>query len=124
MSKPTKQGPETTQFQKGKSGNPGGLTAVEREARDSVRKALSAPAMRAAGLAAYRKLLDDANPIIVKDFMDRLAGKVKERLEVSEDPDSVNPFRGLTPEHLVAIAMAQLDKQIATELHVGESPKP
>ncbi len=85
--KPSKQGPEATQFHKGQSGNPGGLTSDEREARDAVRQALAGH-LRAKGLAAYERLLDADNPLIVKDFMDRLAGKVKERVELSGDPDS------------------------------------
>ncbi len=44
--------------------------------------------------------------------MDRLAGKVKERVELSGDPDApVNPFSGLTTEDLKAIARAQLEKE-------------
>ncbi len=70
----SKQAPET-RFKAGQSGNPGGLTKAERAARDALRKALSAPATLRLGIAAYKKLLLEANPLIVKDFMDRVAGK-------------------------------------------------
>lgn len=80
--KAAKTGPAATQFKPGNRANPGGLTAEEREARDAMRKALSSDGMREQGLAAYKRLLDSDNPLIVKDFMDRVAGKVKERVEV------------------------------------------
>ena len=81
MANPTGKGG----FQKGSSGNEGGLTPEEREARDWVRKQLAAVETRAAGMAAYRALLDDKNPLIVKDFMDRVVGKVKEHVEIGAD---------------------------------------
>lgn len=92
--------------------NPGGLTALEREARDAVRQALSGE-LRGVGLAAYRRCLEADNPVIVKDFMDRVAGKVKERVELSSDPDApLNPMSSVTLEELKAIARAQLDKEV------------
>jgi hypothetical protein len=81
--KPTKQGPEATRFTPGQSGNPGGLTKEERSARDVLRKALSEPATLKLGLDAYKQLLLDCNPIIVKDFMDRVAGKPTQPVEHS-----------------------------------------
>ncbi len=104
---------EDTQFgaASGNKRNDGGLTALEREARDAVRQALSGP-LRAVGMAAYERLLMADNPVIVKDFMDRLAGKVKERVEVSQDPDApVNPLAQLSLEYLEAVARAQLEKE-------------
>ncbi len=115
MASDSKQSSEKPwQFEKGKSGNPGGLTAQEREARDAMRLALSDPAMRARGLAAYGRLLDADNPVIAKDFMDRVAGKVKEHVELSGDPNNpVNPYAALNIEELKAIARAQLEKEKA-----------
>lgn len=76
--------------------NPGGLTAVEREARDAIRSALATTGMRKLGLAAYRRLLKAANPLITKDFMDRLAGKPKDRVQIEDgEGNAVNPFRGV-----------------------------
>ncbi len=82
-----------SQFKAGNNNNPGGLTKAEREARDAVRQALAEPDMRREGLAAYRRLLEADNPVIVKDFMDRLAGKVQDRLEVND----VTPNKDTTP---------------------------
>lgn len=91
--------------------NPGGLTALEREARDAIRQALSGE-LREVGLRAYQRCLEADNPLIVKDFMDRVAGKVKERVEVSGDPDAPsNPFQFLSIEELKAIARSQLEKE-------------
>ena len=67
--------------------NPGGLTAEERQARDALRKWLCVETMEE-GKAAYRQALSDGNPAIIKDWADRLLGKVKERVEMSEDPDA------------------------------------
>lgn len=92
--------------------NPGGLSALEREARDTLRQALSGPEMLTSGLAAYKRLLEADNPFITKDFMDRVAGKVKERVELSGDPDAPpNPFQFVTVEELKAVARAQLAKE-------------
>ncbi len=105
-------GSEATQFKKGTVGNPGGFTAEERQARDAIRKALMAPDMMREGLAAYRRLLEADNPMIAKDFMDRLAGKPREHIELSQDPDApLNPLAPLTLDELKAVARAQLDKE-------------
>lgn len=87
MSKTSKQGSEATRFQKGQSGNPGGITADERQARDALRKWLCTETMEE-GKKAYRQALADGNPAIIKDWADRLLGKVKERVELAEDPDA------------------------------------
>ncbi len=109
-------GSEKTQFKKGTTNNPGGLTAEEREARDAVRKALAEPGMRATGLAAYRRLLEADNPVIVKDFMDRLAGKVKEHVELSGvDGEPLVPLE-YTSEDMVAMLKARLERAKQTAL--------
>lgn len=89
----------------GGAANPGGMTKEQREARDAIRTWLASPAMRAKGMAAYERCLDADNPVIVKDFMDRLAGKVKEQLEVTGDGTSV--LAGLTKEQLLAMARGE-----------------
>ena len=67
--------------------NPGGTTKEERQARDALRLWL-ATEMVEEGKVAYRKAISDGNPAIIKDWADRLLGKVKERVEVSDDPDA------------------------------------
>lgn len=100
----SKQGPEGTRFAKGTSGNPGGLTTEERAARDAMRQALAEPGIRKKGLAAYKRLLDADNPLIVRDFMDRIAGKVKERVSVEdEEGNSINPLAGATLAQILEI---------------------
>lgn len=90
-------------IQKGETRNPGGMTAMEREARDVVRQALAGP-LRKKGLDAYERLLEADNPLIVKDFMDRLVGKVKERLSIEdEDGNAVNPFKGATLAEILEV---------------------
>ncbi len=78
--KDSKQSAESKpwQFKKGNSGNPGGLTEAERAARDLMRKALSDPDMVAAWKVAYTSQLVNENPIILKDFADRVGGKPKD----------------------------------------------
>lgn len=67
--------------------NPGGFSAHERQARHVLRLWLASE-MLEKGKAAYAKALDDGNPAIIKDWADRLMGKVKERVELSEDADA------------------------------------
>lgn len=69
----------------GPSTNPSGFTKAEHEARIAMRDALAEPNRRARGLAAYDRLLEADNPVIVKDFMDRLCGKVKEHVTVEDE---------------------------------------
>lgn len=97
---------------KGGALNPGGFTAEEREARDALRKWLSGDEMRTAGKDAYAKALREGNAAIIKDWADRMFGKVKEHLELSEDPDApLNPHTQVTIEELKAIARAQLERE-------------
>ncbi len=98
--------------------NPGGLTALEREARDAVRQALSGP-LRAVGLAAYERLLLADNPTIVSDFMNRLAGKVKERVSIEDEAgNSVSPLAILLQQFRALPRTAQ--DAIEVELAKGE----
>ena len=102
--------------------NPSGMTKEQKEARDALTLWLSGTEMREEGKQAYRRCLAADNPAIVKDFMDRTLGKVKEMLELSQDPDaSLNPHTQVTIEELKAIARAQLEKE--KSLQPAESVK-
>lgn len=117
MGDPTKMEPvERDEKGRVKSGglNPGGLTAIEREARDAVRQALSGE-LREVGLAAYRRLLEADNPLIVKDFMDRVAGKVKERVELSADPEVAAPLADWSLHLIEALARDRAEKAAKVE---------
>lgn len=93
--------------------NPGGITKEQRQARDALNRWLCEEPQIEAGKTSYMKLLKGdektpPNPVIVKDFMDRVAGKVKESLEVSGDPDSpIAALAGLTASQLLAIARGE-----------------
>lgn len=100
MSKPGKQGSEATQFKKGNSGNPGGITAEERQKRDALRLWLTEETPEK-GKAAYLKALEDGNPAIIKDWADRMFGKVKEHVELSGDADA--PLLNATLEQILEI---------------------
>lgn len=97
-----RQPPHGKRFGEGQKGNPGGLTADERAARDALRQALASDDMRELGLKAYRQLLQEGNPVIVKDFMDRVAGKAVERVQL-EEPTEVPP---MSPEWALAVLAA------------------
>lgn len=73
----------TTFKRGGPSPNPGGQTAEQRAARDALNRALCEPKRQKMALAAYDALLGEGNPIIVKDYFDRTAGKPKEHVEVT-----------------------------------------
>ena len=107
MTKPTKTAPaEVRRDAKGRivSGssalNGGGLTSEQRQARDAMNLWLCDEPQVEAGKAAYMSLLQEGNPVIVKDFMDRVAGKVKDSIEVSGDPE--RPFANVPTEQLLA----------------------
>lgn len=72
----------------GPSTNPSGLSKEQRAAREALRLWLESEGTTARGKAAYLKALDDGNPAIIKDWADRTMGKVKEMLELSENPDA------------------------------------
>ncbi len=98
----------------GETRNPGGMTKEQREARDLLNADLRSPEMRDAWRASYLAALQDGNALILKDYADRVGGKPKESLELSEDPDApVNPLRSLSVEDLQAIARAQREKESA-----------
>ena len=98
--KSSKQGSEATRFQKGQSGNPGGLTSEERQARDALRLWLAKDTV-AIGKVAYLQALEDGNPAIIKDWADRMFGKVKEHVELSGDAEA--PLLAATLEQVLEI---------------------
>ncbi len=95
MTEPTNLAPvERDERGRVKSGglNPGGFTAEERKARDAIRLWLVSD-MLETGKTAYAACLADKNPVIVKDFMDRVAGKVKEHVSMTDSEG--NPIAAL-----------------------------
>lgn len=83
--------------------NPGGLTVEEREARDILRKALAAPKFRDAWQEAYFAAIEERNPVILKDYADRVLGKAKEMVEVEWPPEGVAVLTGVKPEVLTSL---------------------
>lgn len=81
-------------FPKGNKANPGGMTKDQREARDALRQFCSVDLMDI-GKAAYRSLLETGNPVIVKDWMDRVAGKVKEVADGIEGEEPISAGEAL-----------------------------
>ena len=102
---------EQGRFPPGKSGNPAGMTKEQREARDAVKRILCTT-LRQKGISAYERLLDADNPLIVRDWADRVLGKVKEQVELSQDPDNpVNALTAFGPEDLAAFALWRIEKR-------------
>ena len=87
--------------------NAGGMTSAAREARDAMGLWLCAEPQVETGKAAYLSLLQEGNPVIVKDFMDRVAGKVKEHVEVSGDGVAPEWLKDLTGAAVLAIARGE-----------------
>lgn len=92
-------------FKKGQSGNPGGRTSEEIAAAKALNAALRGDDFQREAKDAYMQLLKERNPVIVKDYMDRVAGKAREMLEVSGPEGS--PLAGLTAEDLRAFILAK-----------------
>lgn len=74
-------------FKKGQSGNPGGRTAEEVAAAKAINSVLRGEDFQDAAKTAYLRLLREANPVIVKDYMDRVGGKAVDRVEVTTETD-------------------------------------
>ncbi len=92
--------------------NPSGMSVEQKAARDLLNADLREPSMYRAWLVAYRGELKQGNAIILRDYADRVGGKPKEQVELSQDPDApLNPLAPLTLEELKAVARAQLDKE-------------
>lgn len=72
-------------FKKGQSGNPGGRTSEEIAAAKALNAALRGDDFQREAKDAYLQLLRERNPVIVKDYMDRVAGKARE-LHTTQKP--------------------------------------
>lgn len=74
-------------FRKGDDPNrsPGGMTKEQHEAQRALNKALADPKRIERALVAYDALVEAQNPVILKDFFDRVAGKPKDRLDVTSN---------------------------------------
>lgn len=85
--------------------NPGGLTKEQHAARNALNRWLCEEPQVETGKLAYLQALRDGNPVIIKDFMDRVGGKVKEQVELSGD--SERPLAGLSAEAILAALRAK-----------------
>lgn len=106
MGKATKPGVESNVggvtgkgFKPGQSGNAGGLTKRQRQVRDQLLTWLCSDGVTRVGKQAYLAALKAREPAIVKDFADRVMGKVKAHVELSNDPD--RPFEGWSADALI-----------------------
>jgi hypothetical protein len=92
----------------GGSLNPGGLSSEHREVAEKLSSALRKADFQKAWKVAYLALLKDANPVIVKDYADRLMGKAKELVEVTGKDGAPlqydHAFKTLTREVLLKLA--------------------
>ncbi len=113
----TKQEPEVERDAHGRltkgTPNPGGLTQAERAARDLMRRELGSPDMFQAWRAGYLAQLMEQNPLILKDYADRVGGKPKERVEVSGD----------APDWLANLAEKLKDATLEQVLELARSEK-
>ena len=95
----------STRFQKGNSGNPGGMTKEQREARDAVRRKLADDADEVHD--ALLALIRERNPAAVVYAHGLLHGK--DPLELKHSGGFDNPATPITTEKLLAIAEATKD---------------
>lgn len=83
--------------------NPGGKSSEDRAAADAIRNMLAAPTFLEAWREGYLNQLVAENPIILKDYADRVAGKAKERVELTgKDGKDLNPLTDISTEELRA----------------------
>jgi hypothetical protein len=91
-----------TRFQKGKSANPGGMTAAQRKARDELREALAGDSREVHD--ALMRLIKNDNPQAIVYAHQVLHGKEPDKLDARLSTD--NPAEPLTTEQLLALASA------------------
>lgn len=116
----------TGRIQKGETRNPGGMTKEQRAARDLFNTDLTKPARYRRFLAAYDKALDDGNPVILKDYADRVGGKVKEAIEFEDKTPNRDASPPLTNDERRALLKAQLaaERRAPGATQLQEAPKP
>lgn len=99
----------------GLSPNPHGLSKAARATADKVRNLLSTEEFSETWRVAYLNQIKEENPLILKDYADRVLGKPKEYIQVSEDPDApLSPHYQLSLEELKAVARNQLCEEAKT----------
>lgn len=91
-------------FQKGKSGNPGGLSKEEAEARRVMQKWVAGPVVSKKFQEAYLHAMESGNATIIVDCANRLMGKVKDEVELSESDE--RPLKSVVAAKLLAMADA------------------
>jgi hypothetical protein len=97
---------------KGGALNPGGLTKEARAARDLFNKDLANPARYRKFLVAYDEQLEAGNAVILKDYADRVGGKVKESIDFNDvTPQDTTP--PLSNDERRALLKAQLEAEKA-----------
>lgn len=99
-------------IQKGETRNPGGMSKEQRAARDLFNRDLSHPTRYRKFLEAYDAQIEAGNPVILKDYADRVGGKVKELIEVNDvtERDTTPP---LTNDQRRDLLKAQLAAESA-----------
>lgn len=95
----------STSFQKGKSGNPGGVSAVAAKAAHELRAALEGDAQEIH--AALMSLVRDGNVQAVIYAHQQLVGKPKERVEI-EGVAGDSVLIGLSREEILKIAQIEV----------------
>lgn len=111
MAKRGPKGPNSTSFKKGSSGNPGGLTKDQREARDWIRDSLKGE--RDAVHAALIELVNNGNPQAIIYAHQVLHGKEPDRSELSIKNDSGELLKGLTPDGIASLVSGLEDHRRA-----------
>lgn len=105
--------PRRGRFPPGKSGNPSGRSSEHQKAQGLMRSFMALETTFEAWKAAYLELLAEKNPVIVKDYADRIDGKPVERV-AHQNADGSNLFQPLDltglPDETVMVIRGQLRK--------------
>lgn len=103
------------------SPNPSGVTKADKAARDLLRAALHSETYRDAWKKSYLRQLEEGNPLILKDYADRVGGKAVDRVEVTAVE---RPLAPMTSEELIALARSRLKAAAPALPEPDVSPKP
>lgn len=85
---------------------------VRRIAADFMHQQLASSEFIAAWKKSYLKALEEGNPVILRDFADRVGGKPVERVDLNVKE---RPLEALNNDDLVALARARLANRNAIE---------